>query len=1436
MKHRSIVMIALALFVAGIRTATSQETTVYSFSGSPDGSDPVAGVIFDAAGNLYGTTSSGGAVGSPYDIYGTVYELSPKSGGGWTEKVLYSFGQTSTDGIVPAAGLIFDARGNLYGTTTLGGANGKGTVFELSPASGGSWTEKVLYSFGATTNDASEPYGGLIFDAKGNLYGTTKFGGPHTVTYGTGGTGGTVFELSPASGGAWTEKVLYDFGASTTDGAYPLASLIMDGAGDLYGTTQYGGTYTYGTVFELVPGSGGTWTEKIIHSFNLNGIDGSMPEASLIFDGQGNLYGTTYGGGSDISFGGLGAVFELSPSVGGTWTEQVLFSFLGSDGDYPIGNLVFDNAGNLYGTASNKLFGQGLVFELSPASGGGWTENAIYTFGGTPDGHNPDSGLIFDDAGNLYGTASAGGSNDFGLGGTVYEITAVTVATPEFSPAPGTYTTAQSVKITDSTANTVIHYTTDGSAPTALSAEYSSPIEVSASQTIQAIAVTSSLPQSAVATGTYLIGTTAAAPQFSPGPGFFPSALTVTLTDATPGSAIYFTTNGLPPTTTSAKYTGPISVSSTETIEAIAIASGYSNSVPVSATYTVAPGPAPTEKVIYSFGTATNDGGVPMSNLISDGKGNFYGTTEYGGPNMVMQGNSMVTAGTVFELSPASGGAWTEKILYNFGANSNDGANPLGGLVFDSKGNLYGTTSNGGALAVGTVFELSPAAGGAWTETVIHNFDYILNDGTIPHAGLIIDSKGNLYGTTTGGGANSSENTTPGGTVFELSPGSGGTWTETLLHSFQYLNQKEGYYPQAPLVFDSKGNLYGTTADGGSAQDSQGGGTAFELTPAQDGSWSETILANFGGGSTTVGYWPVGGLVIDSKGNLYGTTKTGGHNFAMDGAVFELSPVSGGAWTETIVHNFGAYETDGIDPYDGLVFDSAGNLYGTTEAGGANGYGTVFKLTPVAGGGWTEEVLHSFNLDGTDGGNPYASVTLDSSGNLYGTTAHGGAKSVSTTSTTGGAVFELESVATSTPTAATPTFSPAAGPYSSAQSVTITDTTSGATIYYTTNGTTPTTSSTKYTSAITVSSTETIEAIAVASGYTNSAVATATYTITLPAAATPKFTPAAGTYSSAQSVTSTDTTSGATIYYTTNGTTPTTSSTKYTSAITVSSTETIEAIAVASGYTNSAVATATYTITLPAAATPTFSPAAGSYSSAQSVTITDTISGASIYYTTNGTTPTTSSTKYTTAITVSSTETIEAIAVASGYTNSAVATATYTITLSAAATPTFSPAAGPYSSAQSVTITDTTSGAAIYYTTNGTTPTTSSTKYTSAITVSSTETIEAIAVASGYTNSAVATATYTISTTPTAATPAFIPGSGAFTGSHGVTITDSTPGATIYYTIDGTTPSTSSAMYTGTITISSTVTIQAIAVAKGYSNSAVASATYIHFKLHLPDL
>src|ERR1022692_3971273 len=198
------------------------------------------------------------------------------------EKVLHNFNNDGTDGAEPYAGLIFDAAGNLYGTTSVGGTSNTGTVFELTPAAGGTWTEKVLHSFNNDGTDGLEPYAGLILDAAGNLYGTTQDGGTAFT--------GTVFELTPAAGGTWTEKVVYSFANNGTDGTIPKAGVIFDAAGNLYGTTTQGGTHGGGTLFELTPAGGGTWTEQVLHNFG-NGTDGFSPQASLVLDGAGNQIG-----------------------------------------------------------------------------------------------------------------------------------------------------------------------------------------------------------------------------------------------------------------------------------------------------------------------------------------------------------------------------------------------------------------------------------------------------------------------------------------------------------------------------------------------------------------------------------------------------------------------------------------------------------------------------------------------------------------------------------------------------------------------------------------------------------------------------------------------------------------------------------------------------------------------------------------------------------------------------------------------------------------------------------------------------------------------------------------------------------------------------------------------------------------------------------------
>jgi uncharacterized repeat protein (TIGR03803 family) len=422
----ALAVVVLTVFGAATRATAQQEIVLYDFgAGNGDGIEPESVVIFDDAGNLYGTTPS--SIGE----YGSVFELTPSGNGTWTENILHTF--TKYDGREPLAGVIRDTAGNLYGTTLEGGTYGNGnfdggTVFELEPAQGGGWTEKVLHSFGSGT-DGFNPWGGLVMDSAGNLYGTTVDGGSQGH--------GVVFELSPGAGGNWTEKILHSFVNNGADGVYPYATLILDSAGNLYGTTGYGGAYACGndaelpgcgTVFEMHHTAVGGFAEKVLHSFSNNHEDGIQPRSPVVLDGAGNLYGTTTGGGSVTTCHGYGCgtVFELVSSGGGAFAERVLYSFTdnGQDGYLPYAGLVLDVSGNLYGTASTGgnansfAYGGGTVFELK-STGGIWIEKILHNFGAGTDGAYPIAGLTFDSHGRLYGTTQDGGPGGYG---TAFEI------------------------------------------------------------------------------------------------------------------------------------------------------------------------------------------------------------------------------------------------------------------------------------------------------------------------------------------------------------------------------------------------------------------------------------------------------------------------------------------------------------------------------------------------------------------------------------------------------------------------------------------------------------------------------------------------------------------------------------------------------------------------------------------------------------------------------------------------------------------------------------------------------------------------------------------------------------------------------------------------------------------------------------------------------
>jgi uncharacterized repeat protein (TIGR03803 family) len=396
--------VTVIVLLVGV-SASAQETILHTFN-NKDGEEPISGLVSDASGNLYGTTFYGGA----YTI-GEVFELTPKPDG-WTETVLHSFNDNAFDGFHPNSVLVFDAAGNLYGTTFFGGDFGVGTVFQLAPAAGGGWTERVVHSFDTKGGDGTYPHGGVMVDASGNIYGTAQGGGANGY--------GIAYMLTPNSDNNWTETILHSF--TGADGAQPFSNLVLDGWGNLYGTTMSGGSSTAclngcGTVFEISPASGGTWTEKVLHSFN--NTDGANPGGGVIFDHAGNLYGTA--GGSL----GTGPVYQLTRTPVGDWRERILHTFDGpGDGTNPS-TLMFDAAGNLYGpAAAGGAHNQGAIFELRRVVGGEWNEKLLVNFT-LQGGYYPAPGLAFDAAGNLYGVTLGGGDPSQCLGGcgTVFKIT-----------------------------------------------------------------------------------------------------------------------------------------------------------------------------------------------------------------------------------------------------------------------------------------------------------------------------------------------------------------------------------------------------------------------------------------------------------------------------------------------------------------------------------------------------------------------------------------------------------------------------------------------------------------------------------------------------------------------------------------------------------------------------------------------------------------------------------------------------------------------------------------------------------------------------------------------------------------------------------------------------------------------------------------------------
>jgi uncharacterized repeat protein (TIGR03803 family) len=814
---RHVSLLCLFALAFALKASAATEKILHNFATFGHGYEPVY-FIGDGVGNFY--VAAGGGSSN----YGVVAKFSPGANGLLNETVLHNF-TGGSDGVRPVV-LFLDPSGTLFGLTISGGANDAGTFFEITPGAHGQWVETVLYSFSNLLNGYVS--GGLAEDAAGNFYGTTDSDDCCGST-----NYGSVFQLTQTSPGVWTQNVLHVFSGGADGGRF-FGLLTVDQSGNVYGAAFQGGINNNGLIFEFVPGAGGVWTENVLYDF-VGGKDGSGPGSALTFDQAGNLYGTTEYGGEAPGCGtrGCGAVFELKKGAGGQWSDSILYAFSNSGVGAGAQDVIFDAAGNLVGTLNNAGSVDGIccgvVFKLTPQSGGAWTEQALWIFKEQGDGGYPTN-VVLNGQGEIYGATFEGGAT--GNNGGVFELRSVS--------------------------------------------------------------------------GDWKLST------------------------------------------------------------------------------------------VYQFpGT---DAGYANTGLIADASGNFYGGGNAGGIDDI---------GAIYKLAPNSHGGWQESVIYSIPAVSGSyyGADPSG-LVFDTAGNLYGTEGYSGAInhEYGSIFKLTPTTSGPWSETTLSTFS-----GTLSHplGNMVFDKAGNLYGTSLNGGASGN------GAVFELTPQKNGTWTRTTIYNFAGY-PADGANPGAGLIIDAAGNLYGTTENGGSSGvclnsggQKIGCGTAFELQPVSGGGWKETVLYSFGGPNGD-GAVPVAPLIFDADGNLYGTTLTGGPkskdcpsgtNPAGCGIVFELFPNIGGGWTETILHEFTNDGTDGGGPEAGLIFDKLGNLYGTASYGGANKYGTVYELSPSSGGGWTETILQSFGA-GTDGETPEGGLILDSAGNLYGTTYAGGTASQ-------GTIFEI---------------------------------------------------------------------------------------------------------------------------------------------------------------------------------------------------------------------------------------------------------------------------------------------------------------------------------------------------------------------------------------------------------------------------------------------
>jgi Raf kinase inhibitor-like YbhB/YbcL family protein len=978
------------------------------------------------------------------------------------------------------------------------------------------------------------------------------------------------------------------------------------------------------------------------------------------------------------------------------------------------------------------------------------------------------------------------------------------VEDPQFSPAAGTYTGARQLTLTCATAGAAIYYTLDGSRPTTSKNLYSAPFSINANSTVKAIAVKQpDLSDSNIVTAEYLIKVPA--PAFSVAGGTYSEEKTVVITSGVSGASIYYTTNGATPVADQQYlYGGPVTVGRSMTLKAIAVKSGMLFSAVTEAQYVIK---VKTPEFSPAPGNYTDTQSVAIT--CQTPNSSIYFTADgtpptaaagvlYTAPITVASNTTIKAIGikSGLENSDIATGAYTvqPKAARPF-------LTPPGGVYNSARSVTIATLTPGAVIKYTTNGSVPTAASATYSAPVTVSATSEVKAIAVKAGMLDSDVASEYYiiDTNLQQAAAPSFNPPAGSynepqAVFITSATAGASIYYTLdgsypsINSFKYLT---------PVTINSSGAVRAIAVKSGMANSSDSSAAyvikaaAPSFTPpagTYDAPQTVTIATATAG--SVIRYTLDGSAPSLANGQTYSAPVTIAENTTLRAIAIKTGMANSDI-------SQAAYSIRAAAPVMSL------------ETGSYEGDQSVAITTATSG------ATIRYTTDGSD--------PSSTAGTLYST-----AVSITATTTLKAIAYKnnmLDSAVTAktyTLKTAAPVFSPVAGAYEGPKSIAISCATGGAVIYYTTDGSTPTAASAQYGAPFNLDSSQTIKAFAQKAGLAASNLTTAAYIISVPA---PAFNPAPGTYQNAQNVSLSCAMSGASIHYTTDASTPTAASAQYSAPISVSTTTTIKAIAVKAGAQTSSVATGLYTIGVPAAA-PVFTPPAGAYTGAQSVAITSSTAGASIYYTTNGSDPTAASTLYSAPITVSTTTTIKAVAIKAGMLNSAISSAAYTITIAQAAAPVFTPAAGTYTSAQTVAITSATAGASIYYTTNGSTPTAASTLYSAPLTVSTTTTIKAVAIKAGMTDSAVATAAYTINAAQSVAAPVFTPPGGTYSTIQNVTITSATVGADVHYTLDNTPPSASSTKYSTPIPVAASVTIKAIAVKAGMIDSTISTAEY----------